>query len=104
MNSMKIAALAAAAMTLATVAHAGELLVNGNFETGDLSGWTVVDQAGGAGSWYIAGNGTGSPLNGFTTPTNPGGETTNARARTRRAGAAISWSSRSTASPAATTC
>jgi len=57
------------ACALAAGAHASELLTNGDFETGDLSGWTVTDQAGGSGSWYLGTNGGGSPLNGFPTPT-----------------------------------
>ncbi len=79
MKIMHFAACTAAAMALATGAHATQLLTNGDFETGDLSGWTVVDQAGGSGSVYIALNGGGSPLNGFSTPTLAGGGTYNAQ-------------------------
>jgi adhesin HecA-like repeat protein len=35
---------------------------NGNFETGNLNGWTVVNQTGGGGAWF-AYSGTTSPLN-----------------------------------------
>lgn len=49
------------------------LIVNGDFEAGggSLSSWTVADQAGGSGSWFVQ-SGTGSPLNGFLVPTPPG--------------------------------
>ena len=76
--STAIAALLGAS-ALASGAHAVNLLTNGDFETGDFTGWVVTDQADGSGSWYIAGNGTGSPLNGFTTPFNPTGGTWNAQ-------------------------
>jgi hypothetical protein len=48
-------------------ARAGELIVNGGFETGDFTGWTVVDQTGGSGSWFVN-NSTTAPLSGFATP------------------------------------
>jgi hypothetical protein len=67
------------ASALAAGAHAANLLVNGDFETGDFTGWTETDQAFGSGSWFIAGNGTGSPLNGFPTPSSPTGGTWNAQ-------------------------
>lgn len=44
-------------------AQAANLITNGDFETG-LSGWTVVNEAGGSGSWYSQ-SGTGSPTNSF---------------------------------------
>jgi hypothetical protein len=74
-----VGGVAAAVLACATSAGATNLIVNGDFETGDLSGWTVVDQAGGSGSWYIAGNGAGSPLNGFATQTLAGGGNYNAQ-------------------------
>lgn len=68
-----------AATALGASAQASNLLVNGDFETGDLSGWTVTDQAGGSGSWYLGANGGGSPLNGFGTPTLGAGGSYNAQ-------------------------
>jgi hypothetical protein len=64
----KMTALAAgvAALALAGSASAGNLIVNGDFETGDLSGWSVVDS--GSGSWFATLNGAGSPLNSFASP------------------------------------
>jgi hypothetical protein len=73
-----VAALLAAS-ALAAGAQASELLVNGGFETGDFTGWFVNDQPGGSGSWYVDGNGSGSPLNGFPTPTLAGGGNFNAQ-------------------------
>jgi hypothetical protein len=55
----------------ATRAKAALLTVNGGFETG-FAGWTVLDQAGGSGSWFIQ-TGTASPLNGFAVPSPPEG-------------------------------
>jgi PEP-CTERM motif len=52
-------------------ASAAPLLTNGSFESG-LTGWTVVDQAGGSGSWFSQ-TGTSSPLNSFTVPAPPAG-------------------------------
>lgn len=37
------------------------LFVNGSFETGDLTGWTVVQETGSAGSWFVY-SGNLSPL------------------------------------------
>jgi hypothetical protein len=50
-------------------------LTNGGFETGDFTGWTETDEQGGSGSWYVGQYGQGTPLNGFTTPTQSGGGT-----------------------------
>jgi len=38
-------------------------IVNGGFETGDFTGWTVVNQPGGSGDWFVY-SGTSSPLSG----------------------------------------
>ena len=67
-----VIALAAALFVAPASARATELLVNGGFETGDFTGWTVLDQPGGSGSWYIQ-FGTLSPLNGFAVPAPPEG-------------------------------
>lgn len=45
----------------------GGFETNGGAGTSTFTGWTVVDQTGGSGSWFVQ-TGTGSPLNGFTTP------------------------------------
>jgi hypothetical protein len=67
------------ASALPSHAFAAELLTNGNFETGNLSGWTVIDQAGGDGTWTAVGNGAPSASNGFPTPAFAGGGNFNAQ-------------------------
>jgi hypothetical protein len=52
-----------------TTADAVELITNGGFEAG-LAGWTVVDQAGGSGTWFLQ-SGTISPTSGFPVPPPP---------------------------------
>ncbi|MEP0871266.1 tandem-95 repeat protein [Trichocoleus desertorum AS-A10] len=47
--------------------EAAATVVNGNFETGNLNGWTVVNQSGSSGSFYIQ-NGQSSPYSGFSVP------------------------------------
>ena len=42
-------------------ASAQNLLTNGDFETGDFTGWTVANQPGGAGDVYISTPGAPSP-------------------------------------------
>jgi hypothetical protein len=69
-----VSKLAALGLFLGLVmnAKAGELIVNGGFETGSLSGWTETDQAGGSGSWFVNSS-TTSPMSGFLTPGPAGG-------------------------------
>lgn len=51
------------AVGLATGAQAGNILINGDFETGNYAGWSVYTQAGSSGSVSIApNNGGASPL------------------------------------------
>ena len=51
------------ALALAGAADAASLLVNGGFETGDLSGWTAASQAGGNfGGFFIDGAAGYTPL------------------------------------------
>jgi VPDSG-CTERM motif len=54
-------------------AKATELITNGDFETGTFAGWTVVDQAGGSGSFFISTPGAATPISGFPTAANGSG-------------------------------
>jgi hypothetical protein len=69
--------LAAAAALAASVvpAHAGvNLLTNGNFETGDFTGWTTNVQANSSGGLFVVpNNGGSSPLSGHPYALNPAG-------------------------------
>lgn len=47
------------------------LLANGGFESGNLTGWTVFNQTGGVGVFSVQ-SGTTSPLTGFPVPAPPG--------------------------------
>lgn len=54
-------------------ASAQELLTNGDFETGTFAGWTVVNQPGGAGDYFISTPGTATPDFGYATAPNADG-------------------------------
>ena len=47
-------------------------IVNGGFETGSFTGWTVANQPGGSGDWFVY-TGTSTPLNGFPVAAPPEG-------------------------------
>jgi hypothetical protein len=67
-------AIATIAILAATGASAGELIVNGGFETGDYTGWTTNVQGGSNGNLQIIANVTGtSPISGSAFLGNPGG-------------------------------
>ena len=55
------------AVMMAPTAAAAASVQNGDFETGDFTGWTVVTQPGSAGSWFVY-TGTTGPLSGFPIP------------------------------------
>jgi len=55
-----------------TAVQAVPLLTNGDFETGDFTGWTVTDLAGGSGSWLIGTPGAVTPISGFPTSASGG--------------------------------
>jgi hypothetical protein len=44
-----------------------ELITNGGFETGNFTGWTVTDLAGGSGTWSVDTLGTTTPISAFPT-------------------------------------
>src|SRR5262245_53565551 len=52
-----------------------QLITNGNFETGNFTGWTVVNQAGSfvPGNWFISTPGTATPVSAFPTLSTGGG-------------------------------
>jgi hypothetical protein len=50
----------------------GATVANGGFETGTFAGWTVVNQPGGSGDWFVY-TGTSTPLNGFPVAAPPEG-------------------------------
>jgi hypothetical protein len=64
--------LAALVMLLVPSASSAATIANGGFESGDFTGWTVVNQPGGSGDWFVY-SGTSSPLNGFTIAAPPEG-------------------------------
>lgn len=63
-NNKTLAAVFAAALSLG-VANGAQLVSNGNFESGNLNGWSVVDQANGSGSWFPYQNGSPLPVSNF---------------------------------------
>jgi len=64
------------AFAVAGVAHAGNLIVNGGFETGDYTGWTASVQPGSSGNVQVTTYAAGvSPISGFPVQPNPAGGT-----------------------------
>jgi hypothetical protein len=70
---LAILGLAAVAMLAVPGASSAAIVVNGGFETGDFTGWTVFDQPSGfSGAWFVY-TGTSSPLNKFLIAAPPQG-------------------------------
>lgn len=44
-----------------------ELITNGGFETGNFTGWTITNQTGGSGSWFVDVLGTTTPMSAHPT-------------------------------------
>ncbi len=53
-------------LCLAFTASAAQIVNNGGFETGDLTGWTTASSGGSGGAWLVT-SGSVSPWNGFPT-------------------------------------
>ncbi len=73
-KKLMTAGAAAAIVLTAASAQAKELITNGNFETGDYTGWTANVEAGSAGALFVVPNNGGtSPDSGFNYQLNPAG-------------------------------
>jgi hypothetical protein len=69
---LAILGLGVAAVLAAPGVSTAATIVNGGFETGNFSGWTVVNQSGGSGDWFVY-SGTSTPLTGFAIAAPPEG-------------------------------
>ena len=67
MKVTQVFAISFVIASLSTAAQAG-ILNNGDFETGDFTDWTVTNQPGGSGNWFVQGTGAGTPIENFSTP------------------------------------
>jgi hypothetical protein len=63
---------ACSVLVLALPASAGQVLVNGGFETGDTAGWISADSPLGSGSFFVTGD-SAAPLNPFLPAAGPAG-------------------------------
>ena len=70
-NVSKLIVATGFALGLAGSAQAANLITNGNFETGNLSGWSTAGSSGAAGnSFYAVANGGNGPVSGHSTQFN----------------------------------
>jgi hypothetical protein len=61
---LAVVALCVATLLTGPSVSTAATIANGGFETGNFAGWTVVNQSGGSGDWFVY-TGTTSPLNPF---------------------------------------
>ncbi len=73
-RSLLVTGLAVALGALGSAAHAGNLLVNGGFESGDFTGWSVNNTGCCGNDFYVVTNGSNAPVSGFALDANPTGE------------------------------
>lgn len=64
-RSFLVLAIACGALLIPAAANAASI-VNGDFETGSLSGWQVYNSEPSCGSWFAYTGGTKTPLSGFS--------------------------------------
>lgn len=71
MNTVRLLGILSAGLSMATLsvgrAQAQQLIVNGGFETGDLTGWTLANQVSPFDGGFVASNDIASPINGLPT-------------------------------------
>ncbi len=67
MKTLKYVCSAVLALATTGTVSAVELITNGGFETGDFTGWTITDQPGSAGTFFIDDADGLTPLSGFPT-------------------------------------
>lgn len=66
-TSLAVVAIGVLMVLTQPLKAAVQLVNNGNFETGTFVGWTVANQAGGSGNWFIDTPGTTTPFSGIST-------------------------------------
>lgn len=71
------AVIAAGSFSINAHAAVIELITNGNFETGNLSGWTQNSTGGAGNAFYAIANGAPVPQSGHPTQVNPNGGSAN---------------------------
>jgi PEP-CTERM motif len=71
-NARAMLACLAPVLLLTQPVLAVPLLMNPGFESGTLAGWTVANQSGGNGTWFVAKPGASAPVSGLPTSSKGG--------------------------------